>query len=603
MQTPKVTSTPIHRSITPLFALDLKNPTRDEIKDLHKKLSAESSGKKPDFWSSRTLLDYISSLFCVGGVITTFFGFSKESNGTKGVGIGLVLLSIGAFVCGAFNKIDLNVSPNQDLKSKDKDSSLTDESISGLMETVRNKELEFYKRECAYDKLHKSLMDSYSHEYDPMITELQQFNKKRKESVEGLKKRIAKLETDCIKSLGSKEQFRENFSELLGISNNKQLPTTSRSKALVRAIKLIQSKWIHIDPVNEYVKKILCSLFDWVEEVPTYPKGVKGESIMPLINTDRKNGALDYIRALSKSIKENSGLGHDISKYDDFIPELEKRLKSDNYFLQDAARIFLEETKHPLGVMPLIESLRTFDPIKTKNRISRDDNRNRIIDIIENILIATRRAPGLGPNVKAALEKDLFNYLDDTNNDIVIVASQLVDPKSNEVRTKLLSLLDKEDIILKSTLLDVLEDSIEYDDVKNKLKAVYERVGEDPFLMWQAGKILQCLSATNATKLLIASLQSKCPAFVETAAIKLRGTKNQEAIMPLIEAGKNGSLEALFTLHGMEVSQIDDININEFLKVELPKHLEGYAKTHIHHANINRILDSLTDPQAMALDS
>jgi Txe/YoeB family toxin of Txe-Axe toxin-antitoxin module len=593
MQTPTVIATPIHRSITPLFALDLKNPTRDEIRVLHKKLSAESGGKKPGFWSCGTLLDYISSLFCAGGLITTFLGFSKENNGTKGVGIGLVLLSIGAFVCGAFNKIDFNVGSNQDAQTKDKDSSLTDESISGLMETVRNKELEFCKRECAYDKLHGSLMDSYSHEYDPLITELRQFDKQKKESIESIKDRIDKLETDCIESLGKKEKFRKNFSELLNISNNKQLPTTSRSNALVIAIKLIQGKWIHIDPVNEHVKKVLCCLFDWIETIQEHPIGKKGEPVISLINPAKKNGAMNHIRALSESIKENSGLGHDLSKYDDFIQELEKRLKSDDYYLQEAARIFIEETKHPLGVKPLIESLRIFDPIKTKNRISRDDFRKRITIIVKAILKDTRGAPGLGQNVSAALERDLFKYLDDANNDVVIVASQLVDPKSNEVRTKLLNLLDREDIILKSTILMTLSDSAEHQDVKDKLTDVFKKESEDPFLRYKAGEILGCINATTATTLLIASLHSKCPTFVETAAIKLRGTKDENAILPLIEAGTNGSLEALFTLYGMKINRMGETNINEFLKVELPKHLEKYAKTHVHYTNINRTLKEL----------
>ena len=56
-------------------------------------------------------------------------------------------------------------------------------------------------------------------------------------------------------------------------------------------------------------------------------------------------------------------------------------------------------------------------------------------------------------------------------------------------------------------------------------------------------------------------------------------------------------------LHGMKINRMGETDINEFLKAELPKHLEKYAKTHIHHTNINRILDGLINPKVIALDN
>lgn len=606
----------LHPAHVPLFAKDINNPTSDSINYLYKKLVQKSNGQNPDFWSRRTPLDYISSIFTAAGALCAAVGFQVKNSTTKNLGIGLFLFSVGSFIYSAFNKITLhppekiqNNTPTDETKSENEIKNRTIDSaaavivldiktVDNLMKTVRNSALDFYERERAYDDLHENLSASKSlpHEYDSFIHELQEFNSHREEEIEKLKPTIERLASNFKLFIGDsdsqKERFAKNFADILLFINNNQHPTTSKSDMLRTTIRLIKEKWKDINSVSTCVQEMFNCLFKWIEESPKYPSNSEE---MPVMNLTK---AIEKIIDLSKGMMLNLDINsHDYSKYDDFILKLQPLLKSDNLNLQKAARSILEYSSHPLGVKPLIESLRAFNP---KNRISISESRNKVELLIKEILknIGITVGPDPFRKVEVALKKDLFDYLSDSNNDILIAVSNLVNPSDEKVCKKLVSLLDNEDSVLKTTLIDVLSPHIGNPIVKNKLTELLNDEKQNPFIRYSIAEILENTNVDRIS-LLIASLNSDNADIVNFAASRLEGTDDLRIIEPLVNASKKGSIDAFFTLSTVGVHNTENgFNVDNFIKEELPKLLEEkrYPSNHINREKANRILESLNTP-------
>lgn len=601
----------LHPAYVPLFAREISNPTPDTINDLYKQLVEKSNGQNPDFWSRRTPFDYISSIFTAAGAVCTAFGFQNDNKTTKNLGIGIFLFSLGSFVYSAFNKITLHPPDRtQHNRAIDKAGSsvknrneittpieivLDKTTVDNLIKTVRNTSLDFYERERAYDDLHESLSASKSlpHEYDSFLQELQEFNSQREEEIAKLKPTIEKLASNLKLFTGEtepqKERFARNFADILLFINNKQLPTTCRSEMLTTTIKLIKEKWKDINSVSTCVQEIFHCLFNWIEESPKYPSNSEEMPVMILTK------AIQKITDLSKEIRKNLNINsHDYSKYDNFILKLEPLLKSDNLNLQEAARSILKCTHHPLGVKPLIESLRAFNP---KNRVSISEYRNKVELIVKGILENIGTTVGSDPLnlVEGAVKKDLLDYLSDNNNDVLIVVSNLVNPSDEKVCRKLLSLLDKEDIVLKTTLIDVLAPYAGNNGVKIKLSDLLDDEKQNSFVRFNIAEILENTSVDHIG-LLIDSLNSDNLDIVDFAASRLEGVNEARIIQPLINACKNDSIDAFFTLSATGIHSTESgFSIDDFIKENLPKLVEkkNYSTHHMNREKANIILQKL----------
>lgn len=591
-----------HQTIIPIFAQKLKDPTEAQIIDLYKKLVRQSNGKNPGFWSSRTPLEYISSGVSIAGAISSIFGQVKENKPIRDLGVGLILFSIGTFVYNLFKKVQLKPPARDELKTtlvNEKDietaKELNNASINELAGILNNKELDFYKREIAYIKLHKSLSKSSSAEYDMYLKDLANFQAIRESTIELYKKKI-KDQTTLIKSLLQSDSYNEKrfegaFSKLLSFAEDKSLPVESRSRAIIKTVKIVKENWIGIKSISKHVKELLSSLFVWAEESQRHIKSDFNLS---------SSQCLETISALGTKIRENSDRnGHDLSNYDDLIPKLEELIKSPNYQQQEAARIFIETTKHTLGLKPLIESLRSYDPSQISNRISKVDYRNRIIRITKDIIDNSDLIVGSNSLIKQRLEDDVFNYLSDENKDIVIAACRLSDSHDIKVRRKLIELLDDKDPILKLTLLDILEKHTDEAPVRKKLFKIIRDEDENPFIKYKAAKTVQSTNQISAESLLIESLKSSYMEIVNNAAFELKDFKSEKIIMPLVEAGKKGSLNALFTLYEIGILVVNSFNVKEFLQDEFSKHLKNYSTSHINHRLINVAIEKLKSSEVI----
>lgn len=601
---------PLHPAYVPLFARDISNPNSETINNLYRNLVEKSNGQNPDFWSRRTPFDYISFIFSAAGAMCTAFGFQNDNKTTKNLGIGIFLVSVGSFVYSIFNRVTLHApksvkdsaptNTNKDASKSEtihpatKITVLDKETISDLIQTVRNSALDFNERERAYDKLHENLSatESLPNEYNFLLQDLQDFNSHRENQIETIQPRLERLTSNFKIHLGNsdleKERFARNFSEIITFINNKEFPTTCRSEMLRTTIKLIRENWREINSVSTCVQEVFNCLFKWIEESPKYPSGNDEMPIMLLTK------AMERVADLAKEIKRNLNIsGHDYSKYDDFILNLEPFLKSDNLNLQEAARSIYKHTNHPLGVKPLLESLRTFNP---KSRVSISEHRNKIELIVKGILENIGITVGSDPlqKIEGALKKDLFDYLNDSNNDILIVTSKLVNPSDERVCRKLVSLLDKEDIVLKITLIDVLSSHSGNPIVKSKLDSLLNDSSQNPFIRYNIAEILESTDIDRIS-LLIDSLKSDDHDIVNFAASRLEGVNDTRIIEPLISACKNGSIDAFFTLYTTNTYTTEHgFNISSFIQEELPKLLEEkkYAPNHINRARANKILSS-----------